>query len=138
MASVAAKMIRGVRVVWNVASPRIVMRDAPIAGRDATAMIGAADNSLRAGGAGKVPLGTQMTIVTNVFSPCPPERLAQGNAARQSADASFAIDMEVLLAQVTGVDDPRDSGAVKTCPGVFFTQRGCAFGTSHNFRRFGN
>ena len=124
MASVAAKMIRGVRVVWNVASPRIVIRGAPIAGRDKTAMIGAADNSLRAGGTARVPLGTQMTIVTNVSSSRPPEPLAQWNAARQSADAPFAIDRDVLLAQVAGVDDPRDSGAVKICPGVLFTQRG--------------
>jgi len=125
-------------MVWSVASPRIVMRSAPIAGRDETAMIGAAENSLRAGGTCKIPLGTQMTIGANVSSPRPPEPSTPWNAARESADAPFGIDTDVLLVQVTGVDDPRDSGAVKLGPGVFFTQRGRDFGTSRNQRRFGN
>jgi len=79
-----------------------------------------------------------MTIVTNVSSPRPPEPSTQWQAARESARAFFDSDMEVLVTQVTGVDDPRDSGAVKLCPGVFFTTRGRDFGTSRQQRRFGN
>jgi hypothetical protein len=41
------------------------------------------------------------------------------NAAKEGGAAPSAIDTEVVLTEIHGVDDPRNSGAWKLGPGVF-------------------
>ena len=72
----------------------------------------------------------------NVSSPCPPEP-STPKAATESADAPFAIDTDVVLAK-DRVDDPRDSGAVKLRPGVFYQHPRLRFADLVQPRRFGN
>jgi hypothetical protein len=71
-----------------------------------------------------------MITDVNVFSPRPPEPSTLNDTATESADAPFAIDTDVLPAKGDVVDDPRDSGAAKLRPGVFFNTRGHDLRTS--------
>lgn len=74
----------------------------------------------------------------NVSSLRPPEPSIP-KAAMESADAPFAIDTDVVLDKGNAVDDPRDSGAVKLRPGVFFFQHPRSrFADLVQQRRFGN
>jgi hypothetical protein len=130
-----------------VTSPRTSRRDAPITDQDPTAWIGAAVISPRVSGTLVVPIDTRVPIYIQSSSPYPPEASTRRDGdsqrevscwtgtpacdtphrgtrtpiATESASALCARDTEVVLNKIHVVDDPRDSGARTSGPGVFFT-----------------
>jgi hypothetical protein len=113
-----------------LASPRTFWVGAPVEPGDPTTTIGAATTFPRVPGIRAIPIPTRM-IIDAVFFPCTTESSTPKDAATEGArernaqwseapeaDASLAIDREVVLARIHEVDDPRDSGAGKLSPGV--------------------
>jgi hypothetical protein len=119
-----AKMMMGdsKRRIGNdvLASPRAFLIGAPIEGRERTAMIGAAEDSPQVRGTFASPAGARIPITARGSFPRPPGPSTQmRNAAKEGGAAPSAIDTEVVLTEIHGVDDPRNSGAWKLGPGVF-------------------
>jgi len=95
-------------------------------------------NSPPADGIPESPASARMTIAVRRLSPRPPESSTQKDAATEQADIRSALDTDVAFAKIHVVDDPRDSGARKHCPGVFIARRGPALCGPVPNVRFGN
>jgi hypothetical protein len=145
MASVAAKKIRGVRMVRRGLVDADSMLPATTAagpagdpGRKTKDPIEVTTEALVCAVNYSVA-SPRILLITdgNVFSPRPPEP-STPKAATESADALFAIDTDVVLAKGNVVDDSRDSGAGKLRPGVFYQHPRSRFTDLVQRRRFGN